>query len=309
MQKTTLLVALATIFLLISCQQKSGEWVVKEDQNGVLILEGTDSVLFFQKATRSLNGEFPRANYIHPLYGLDNNRMTEDFPADHLHHRGIFWAWHQNYVGEKSVGDAWALENFSWQVDQVKVDPSSGGCKLETVVYWKSPLWLDANGQQQPFVEERAEINIHPAQGNYRIIDFAIELEALVDGFAIGGSEDVKGYSGFSWRIPLPGDVNFRGVNGNVKPQNEALEAGPYMDISGNLDGRPGREGVVVIDDPANPAYPNPWILRSARSMQNVAFPGREKYSIPKDQPLLLKYRMIVYKDELDPGLFHPNRP
>ena len=34
----------------------------------------------------------------------DGQVLTEDFPADHLHHRGIFWAWHQVYVGEKAMG-------------------------------------------------------------------------------------------------------------------------------------------------------------------------------------------------------------
>lgn len=272
-------------------------------------MEGQDSVLFFQRAARSLNGEYTRANYIHPLYSLDNTRLTEDFPEDHLHHRGIFWAWHQNYVGETRVGDAWALEDFAWEVSSVNVAPSPDACILSTEVYWKSPHWRNDEGQEEPFVKESATIRIQPASANHRIIDFEIELEALVDNFYIGGSEDAKGYSGFSWRIPLPDDVAFEGVNGNVKPQILALEAGPYMDINGNLDGEPGKEGVVVIDEPANPDYPNPWILRSSRSMQNVAFPGREKYLITRDKPLVLKYRMIVYKNELDPAFLVVDRP
>ena len=35
----------------------------------------------------------PHSCYIHPLYGLDGEVLTDDFPADHLHHRGVFWAW------------------------------------------------------------------------------------------------------------------------------------------------------------------------------------------------------------------------
>lgn len=303
------LLGLCATFFLLSCGEKSGEWQVQENQAGLLILEGQDSVLFFQRAAKSLNGEYARANYIHPLYSLDNTRLTEDFPEDHLHHRGIFWAWHQNYVGETSVGDAWALEDFIWEVSSAKVASDPKSCRLETEVYWKSPLWKNNEGELEPFVKESATIRIQPASANHRIIDFEIELEALVDHFYIGGSEDAKGYSGFSWRIPLPENVAFQGVNGNVKPQTLALEAGPYMDISGNLDGKPGKEGVVVIDDPANPDYPNPWILRSSRSMQNVAFPGREKYLITRDKPLVLKYRMIVYKNESDPAFLGVDRP
>jgi hypothetical protein len=295
--------------LLFACGEKDHNWGYQENEEGVLIMEGRDSVLFYQIAPRSLRGEYARNHYIHPLYSLDNTRMTEDFPEDHLHHRGIFWAWHQNYVGKHSVGDAWALEDFSWEVIRTRLEPTPGACNLYTEVHWKSPLWQSDQGAQEAFVKEQTTIRIRPAQANHRIIDFEIELEALVDSFYIGGSEDAKGYSGFSWRIPLPEAVTFEGVNGTVQPQTLAIDAGPYLDISGNLDGRPGREGIVVMDDPANPHYPNPWILRDARSMQNVAFPGREKFLITRDHPLILKYRMIVYKGTFDPALVVAGRP
>lgn len=41
-----------------------------------------------------------RSTYVHPLYGLDGEVLTDDFPADHTHHRGLFWAWPHVRVGE-----------------------------------------------------------------------------------------------------------------------------------------------------------------------------------------------------------------
>ena len=35
----------------------------------------------------------PRSDYIHPLYGLNGEVLTLDWPVDHPHHRGIYWAW------------------------------------------------------------------------------------------------------------------------------------------------------------------------------------------------------------------------
>lgn len=288
------------IFFLLSCAEQTERWTITDKEEGVLILEGSDSVLFYQRATKSFDGKYARANYIHPLYSLKNTRLTEDFPADHLHHRGIFWAWHQNYVGEKSVGDAWALENFSWDVTNVQVDRYPDSCVLRTEVYWQSPIWLNEQGAQKPFVKEEAVITIHTAQENYRLIDFQIELQALEDSLFIGGSEDVKGYSGFSWRISLPEDITFTGENGKVEPQNPALDAGPWINMYGNIDGQTGQEGVLVISRPGNPNHPQPWILRSTGSMQNVVYPGREKVMINRQTPLVLKYRMIVYQGELE---------
>jgi hypothetical protein len=293
-----IIILLMSILYIWSCTRPAETWEIVENDQGLLLLEGADSVLFYQRAAKSLDGEYARANYIHPLYSLDNTVLTEDFPADHLHHRGVFWAWHQNYIGDQNVGDAWALEDFVWEVSDVRVTQSPDSCVIQTEVYWQSPLRLDEEGRQKPFVREKTSVNIHPRQENYRAIDFRIELAALEDSLFIGGSEDEKGYSGFSWRIPLPEGVAFTGAEGTVEPQTLAIEAGPWIDINGNLDGRNGREGVAVIDHPDNPGFPQPWILRRTRSMQNVAYPGRERVMIPRDRPLILKYRMVVYRGE-----------
>ena len=34
-----------------------------------------------------------RSSYVHPIYGIEGEILTDDFPADHHHHRGLFWAW------------------------------------------------------------------------------------------------------------------------------------------------------------------------------------------------------------------------
>ncbi|MEZ4990389.1 MAG: PmoA family protein [Saprospiraceae bacterium] len=273
--------------------------MVAKQPGGFFIGQGKDSVLFYQRIPHAADGRYARAHYIHPLYSLHNTVLTENMPKDHPHHHGVFWAWHQNFVGETSVGDAWALENFSWEVAKAEVDRSASSCVLRTEVLWKSPLWLDENGKEKAFVREKTDIAIHRSKENYRVIDFRIELHALEAGFQIGGSTDEKGYSGFSWRIRLPDELTFAGARGEVQPQNLALDAGPWMNITGNLDGQAGNEGVLVIDHPGNPGYPQPWILRSKNSMQNAAFPGREKIEIKPDQPLLLRYRMVIYDGAL----------
>ena len=294
------IILLIICFLLVQgCAQKKNDWSIEENAEGILIKEKQEHVLFYQRAPKSMKGEFERSNYIHPLYGLDGGILTEDFPEDHLHHRGIFWTWHQNYIGNKSVGDAWAIENFSWDVIDARATATNNSVLLETVVNWKSPLWLDNDGKEKPFVTEKARVEIFAKKENYRVIDYQIEITALEDNFSIGGSEDEKGYSGFSWRIKLPEDAKFEGKNGDVEPTNLAIDAGAWMNISGSLSQQGKKEGVVVISHASNPNHPQPWILRSKSSMQNAAFPGRERYDIPKNKPLMLKYRMVVFQGGL----------
>ncbi|WP_372934433.1 DUF6807 family protein, partial [Mariniphaga sediminis] len=74
---------------------------IKKEEQGLLFTEGGENILFYQKAPKNHEGEYERRHYIHPLWGLDGTILTEDFPDDHLHHRGIFWAWHQVWIGDQ----------------------------------------------------------------------------------------------------------------------------------------------------------------------------------------------------------------
>ena len=110
---------------------------------------------------------------------------------------------------------------------------------------------------------------------NYRIIQFEIKLKALVEHLQIAGSDDVKGYGGFSVRMKLPEDVRFNSTNGAVVPKNEAVTAGDYVDISGSLAKDDGHGGVVIYSANDFPTA-DKWILRKTRSMQNAVWPGRQ---------------------------------
>jgi hypothetical protein len=266
-------------------------------EDGVWVKESDERIFFYQQKTKSQNGKYARANYIHPLYGVDGTVLTEDFPDDHPHHRGIFWTWHQIVIGDKRVGDGWSCENISWEVYEVggKQEDST----LYTQTYWKSPNWTNDQGEQVPFLRENNRIKVHSVTENHRIIDFEISLLALVPDLKIGGSEDAKGYGGFSVRMKLPEDIQFTSTDGEVTAQTEAVEAGPWMDMSGSLAANGGKAGMVVIAHPDNPPPQDQWILRTKDSMQNPVYPGREPVLISDKEPTVLRYRLIIYDGEL----------
>ena len=47
-----------------------------------------------------------RACFVHPLYGLNGEVLTESFPKDHYHHHGLFWAWPHILIDGKEY-DLW----------------------------------------------------------------------------------------------------------------------------------------------------------------------------------------------------------
>ena len=148
-------------------------------------------------------------------------------------------------------------------------------------------------------MQENTTITIHPKFDNYRKIDLEIQLLAMAENLRIGGSEDVKGYSGFSVRMVLPDDVLFSGPVGEVEPLNTAVESVGYVNVSGSLLDNDKKGGIVMIDNPDNPGYPQSWILRKQRSMQNAAYPGNKTVAVSTTIPLILKYSLLVYSGNM----------
>ncbi len=101
---------------------------------GFLVSEDGQDVLFYQRETKRFDENYSRSHYIHPLFGLDGELLTEEFPADHPHHCGVYWAWHQVWMREKRIGDAWSLRDFAWDVQDVKVIASDSHAALEADV-------------------------------------------------------------------------------------------------------------------------------------------------------------------------------
>lgn len=290
----------SSLFVYITFDLFSQTLDIEKTNEGLWILENGEKVLFYQSVTKSLNGQYSRADYVHPLYGIDGFDLTEDFPSDHLHHRGVFWAWHRVIIDDKLIGDAWECKDFTWDVKDVSVSNlENKSLTLTSKVLWKSPLWIDKSGQEKAFVEENLRITVFKKAANYRIFDFEISLLAQEENMKIAGSDDEKGYSGFSVRMKMPGDLLFSSAQGTVTPKINQVEAGNWINMSGTLTNNSEKAGIVIIQHPENPHYPERWIIRKQGSMQNPVYPGREPVALSNLEPTILRYRLVIYIGDL----------
>ncbi len=264
------------------------------DTDGLLVFDSQGPIFYYQKSPLSLGGNWPRANYVHPLYGLDGKILTEDFPEDHRHHRGLFWAWHQVLIGDVAAGDPWICSDFVWDVTSVHASPSTQAITVESDVTWKSPQYTAADGAMIPIVREWTKITARTAEPTYRLIDFEITLLALVEKVRIGGSNDAKGYGGFSPRIKLTDPMRFTAAGGDVEPTNTPLAAGKWINIAAE------EYGIAILTSEMNPAPQGQFILRRQRSMQNAVYPGREPVPLSTSTPTVLRYRLVVHRGDLD---------
>jgi len=283
-----------------------GELSYRSNQDGTSVFEHGELVLTYRASEVSQNAKWPRTNYLHPVNNLSGQTITEDFPKDHPHHRGIFWAWHQLWLGDLQLGDAWACQDFRWDVHTSHTYPLKSGITIANAVTWKTRRGYDdaikPNNQEQDqqdwieVVDERNWIQIHTSTEHYRLIDIAIELIAKRESVRIGGSDDVKGYGGFSVRMALNGSEIFSSNHRTIEPTVEQLKADLWMNIHS------ATSGVAMMNHSENAGLKiqeSSWIVRRKHSMQNAVFPGRHAIELSATEPLRLRYRLVIHDGTL----------
>ncbi|MDO9222128.1 MAG: PmoA family protein [Caulobacter sp.] len=258
--------------------------------DGVTITDNELPVLFYRTKPADPAVEPGRLNYVHPLYAPDGTILTEDRPADHLHQRGVFWSWHQIRLGGDQVADGWFMKGLTFFVKQTNFDGERGGAGVLTL----HVDWIINSGPELVFVaKEVTKVRIQPLKNGTRRIDFDTTITPLVDGLSMGGSDDAKGYGGFSMRLVASDRLVFASAGKVVKPAVTPVTAGSSMGFT--WPDQPGlSKWAVGLACKVNGRPVSLWILRRETSMQNCVWPGRTPAALPKDKPLRLQSTLVI---------------
>ena len=263
------------------------------DSKGVWFYEGQRKLFYYRKAPKSFEGKYTRAGYIHPLIGLDGETLTEEFPPDHRHHHGVFWAWHQLWVGDLRVGDPWITTDFLAVVRKTQIlKEGPKVAQFKATVDWTSPLYKDENGKPKPIIEEQTVIRVFRSTENNQKIDFQIYLRALVPNVRIGGAKNSKGYSGFTVRVHPPGDQIITVESGLLA---KARTKSSWADVSGTFAGNKTTSGIAILSHSSLPEFPPKWLLRGY-GMQNVVYPGQHPIDVSQKKPIVLRHRLLIHR-------------
>lgn len=266
--------------------------IIEQTDTGFLIRSGDRSVLSYQRDPVTMHGH-TRAGFVHPLYGLDGELLTDSFPKDHRHHQGIFWAWHQLWVGNQKVGDPWITKDHLVVVRDAKIlDQGPEFATVDINAEWTTSA-LGESGDSKSIVAEQTRIRVFREQGDVQFVDFTIRLTPLVPDVRIGGSEDVKGYSGFTVRVKPPSDMKIYTADGILNGDAVQTQSS-WAGVSGSFaEGR--ASGIAILTHPIADQSPTRWVLRHY-GMQNVAYPGRDPITLSADNPLVLRHRLVIHR-------------
>lgn len=262
------------------------------DQMSYLITENGQPVLRYNFGTvpvpEGVPAKYARGDYISPLYGPGGVVLTEDYPKDHLHHRGVWWSWPVTRWNNE-VRDLWAVVGvWSRPVAIRRMEGGDSRAVLEAENVWK---WDD----KEAIVKEEVLICAFKAEPTGRFIDIEVRLTALVDGVAIGGSPH-GGYGGFALRAAPTKEQQ---IVRHVDPP-EATPRRSWLDYSGVFPGATEVVGVAIFEHPTNPGYPSELQAYPHLNCVMPAFPGEREVPIPKGQTLTLKHRLWVHPGRAD---------
>lgn len=259
--------------------------------DGVTITQDDKPILFYRTKPANPATEPGRLNYVHPLYAPDGTILTEDAPKDHLHQRGLFWSWHQVRIGDKQVADGWFMKGLTFVVKKTAFATDSKGVGVLTLdVDWI----VTGTGDVAYVATERTTVRVQPltAKGARRI-DFDTRITPTIDGLSLGGSDDHKGYGGFSMRLIAADKMAFGSGGKSYTAQPGPVAAGSSMGFV--WPGQPGlSQWAVGLSCKVDGKPITQWILRKELSMQNCMWPGRAPVALVKGKPLRLQSSVVV---------------
>jgi hypothetical protein len=255
-------------------------------------------VLSFRHGRPDPKTKYPITDYIHPILGLDGETITDLEPADHLHHRGVFWSWVRYDRKGEPIGDWWIPTGINCESGDAKTADGPVFTRFQAR-HWLTHKAKDA-AEPARFIQEDVVCRVFPATSRGRAIDVEIALVALEDGVRIGGQTTLnKGYGGMTFRYGPAKQVEIS-LDGKVDPKDIVGGRGRWADWSGFFPGPDGkplstRSGGAVFVHPRHPDAPTTWLTRHYGALC-VTWPGLEMIEVSRKEPLRLRYRLWIHR-------------
>jgi hypothetical protein len=268
----------------------------ENDKGQLTVYENEDPVLTYNFGMQLGNvapERYRRSSYIHPVYDLNGNSITDDFPEDHYHHRGISLMWPKVYIDSIRY-DLWHIygqQNDLKGIHQIfekwmykEAGPISANIGLKN-------YWQVENGPR--VMDEQVELRVFRSIKNYRAIDVKIILKAKTNISFEGQTK--KGYGGFNFRFAPRVETTITSNYG--KEEDSDLKPLPWADLSARFNYNDNVSGAAVFQHSSNIDYPAGWCLRHYGFL-GVAWPGVERYEMEPGESLVLRFRILVHQGD-----------
>ena len=246
---------------------------------------------------------FHRGGYIHPVLSPGGKQITDDYPANHKHHHGIWWAWtHTEFEGRKpdfwNMGEGKGTVEFTgidkvWsgpvhagfisqlrQMDLTERSESGTPLKPKTALFetWNVKLYGVGNDADRPYFVFDVEITDTCAHGPLKLPKYRY------GGLGLRGNGAWNGKTNLNF-ITSNGDTDrSKGDNNETR--------GHWAHLGGRVAG--GLTGIAVLSHPANIHSPQPMRIHPDEPFFSFSPQQAGDMEITPGQPLVARYRFVV---------------
>lgn len=247
---------------------------------------------------------FRRGGYIHPVLTPLGIPVTDDYPPDHYHHHGIWFAWTKTEF-EGRHPDFWNVGDGTGKVEFVALDKMWSGAVQGG--FTSRHRYVDLSGAKPTTVlnEEWKVLvyNVGLGKKPYSMFDMIVTHECatssplLLPEYRYGGI----GFRGHRQWLDKNNCV-FLTSEGKDRNNGHGTRA-KWCHIGGRIDGL--LAGIAVLDHPANFRAPQPMRINPDQPFFCYAPSLMGQWEIAPGKPYVSRYRFIVYdggpdKAELD---------
>ena len=268
---------------------------VEDSARGAIdVFEGEVPVLTYLYGDQLPDGvpaDRMRSSYVHPIYGLDGEVLTDDFPADHLHHRGLSMMWPRMKVAEQEL-QLWhimGIRSYFQRWEAGSNDARHATLRVENA-------WIMDDGTTAAW--ETVTYRFVRADDRGRLIHVTYEIDVHDRPVTLQGAE-VKGYGGLNLRFAPRTDTLITTNQGVAKDSDRACFA--WADLSAKFGGREEMSGISILVESSHPDFPPPWTLRHYGDL-NVAWPGLEPVVLEPDTCTVLPYWIWIHRGPVADG-------
>jgi hypothetical protein len=277
-----------------------------EAADQITLMLGTTEVATY----RGGRGELPRENidpvylrggYLHPLLTPSGRMVTDDYPANHVHHHGIWMAWTKtNFEGRSP--DFWNMAAKKGTVEAVSIDH-----------HWSGPVHagLDANhrhidltsGEPVPVLDEIWSVRVYATGGApYHLIELrseqrmASESKLELPTYHYGGL-GVRGHATWDGKD----NARFLTSEGTTARTEANSQPARWIHMGGG-DG-PQSAGIAVLSHPENFRSPQPVRVHPEEPFLSFAPQNSGDMEIGHATAYVSRYRFVAMDGKADESL------
>ncbi len=243
----------------------------------------------------NIKAAFKRGGYLHPILTPSGKQVTDDFPTNHIHHHGVWWAWtHTKFQGR--TPDFWNMGDNKGRVEFDGLDtswsgPVHGGFRshLRQVDLLAAP--------PVTALKETWEVRAYPQPSGvqkYWVFDLTVE-DRCATSDALELPEYRYGGIGLrgNWAWNGKDKVNFFTSEGETDRMKGNATRGRWCAMWGDVDG--AKAGIAILGHPSNFRAPQPMRLHPTEPFFNFAPQQAGDMAIKPGETFTARYRFVVH--------------